>query len=233
MPKYVFTRAVPFGDGLSTPGDVYEPEPGRNLHVMLSGGDLVEIPDVALSPEEREAMAQKKPAAGGTDPAPSQVEREQQAGMRGIVTANPPVPDVEEAAAGVQDLDHAGTGAPTREDAGALAERQKPYQDAATEPPRPLDADEQVKQGIAPATQPDQQIEQARQQAPGDLQRAESARPVTPEDREADEASAPARDAAKPADQAGAAIVGPGDAPEPEEEKEGDEKPRGGRKGRK
>lgn len=195
-------RTVPFRDGFSTPGDVYEPEPGRNLDAMLTGGDIVEIPDIALSPEERDEMAKKNPAAGGTEPVPSHVEREQQAGLKGIVTSNPPVPDVEEAAAGVQDLDHAGTGAPTRDDAEALAERQRAVQEAAADPPRPLDADEQVKQGETPASQPDQQLDQASGGA----------------------------SSTEPAGSAGADLVGPGYGEE--EDRDSDAKSRGGRRGR-
>jgi hypothetical protein len=214
VPKYVWVRSVPFGDGRATPGEVYEPELGRSLDAMLAAGDVAAIPDVALSAEEREAMAKKAEETeaarrAGTDP--THVEQERQAGNAGIVTTNPPVPDVEEAAAGVQDADHAGTGAPTRGELPALAEARKAQQEAAAEPPRPLTADEQVGQGIVPATQPGEQVEQAREIAPQDVQRAEDAGPVTPEQVEADKATSARRDAAKP--QAPAPVAAPADKP--------------------
>lgn len=70
---------------------------------------------------------------------PTAAELEQQAGAKGVIGSNPPVPDEQEAAAGVDDADHAGEGSPTREELGPLEERQKAHQEAQGLTPEAMD----------------------------------------------------------------------------------------------
>lgn len=186
MPRYFWTQSAPFGDGRSVPGEEYFPEPGRDLNLMKRIGQLSEMPDPPKDPSMAE---QDKP-----QDQPTPVDQERQAGNKGIVTTHPPVQDVEEAAAGVQDADHAGTGSPTRDNLGPLQERMRPFIEAATDPGRPLTADEQVEQGLIPATHPGEQAVQGQRRSPLDDQRAEDPRPATPVKAEADKATAETRD---------------------------------------
>lgn len=118
-------RRILWGDGWIEAGDeVPAGEPGRNYSLMMGRGDIVQVPQTA---QEREAMAkEQKP----DEPRPTAVDAEREAGAKGVVTDNPPVPDEEEAAAGYDDLDHAGEDSPGREGAEAAAERQKAHAEA-------------------------------------------------------------------------------------------------------
>jgi hypothetical protein len=226
-PRYVFAQQVPWGDGWSTIGDEVPDEPGRDYGTMERAGQIVRVPQ--RQEEQMNDKEQERP--------PTHLEQERQAGDRGLVTTVPPVPDAEEAAAGVQDADHRGTGSPTRADLPALAARRQAEQEALGQVPVPPTADQQRDAGQRPATQPEEQT--AQQQAgaaPQDVGASENRGPVSPADAEADQATREGRDQAAAAPEPGEPLpplVGPGSG-QPQEAREenppatGGDAPQGG-----
>jgi hypothetical protein len=128
---YYAKKRIRWGDAWLEPGaPVPAGEPGRDYASAVAFGDLVEVPETtdhatrikALEAEvkslrqEMKAMTKSKGDEPAADAAqvPDEAARERSLGEPGIVGSNPPVPDGEEAAAGFDDLDHAGGDAPVR-----------------------------------------------------------------------------------------------------------------------
>lgn len=219
---YYFAQDVPWGDGPPKKAGSLVPmgEQGRDYNLMERVGLIVKVPRVVET-----AMGDQDKAGGPSAPATG-LEEERARGDRGLVTTVPPVPVVEEALAGVVDVDHAGTGNPRPEDLEGLQQARAAEQEAAAKVERPLSADEQAERGQRPAVQPDEQTaQQAAGAAPQDAHAAEERGPVTGEAAAHDAASRQARDQAPASPtpgKAAAPLVGPGSGEEAKAKAGGD-----------